>query len=104
MAQGAVGQICHPRAPDGSDVQFQQLPVNFKGGHVAVGRRQRRAPAHRRTVFLSARQGSLLFERRMCQSVIMVSISVCCVCVYKARQMAAIFARWQKNPEKIPEK
>ena len=62
MAQGAVGQICHPRAPDGSDVQFQQLPVNFKGGHVAVGRRQRRAPAHRRTVFLSARQGSLLFE------------------------------------------
>ena len=70
MEQGAVGQILHFGASDGSVIEFQQLPVHVESGHVALGRSQRRAAEDCRSLLLPPRQRLVLSQRGLCQSVI----------------------------------
>ena len=69
MAQGSVCQVFHPGTSNGSIVQFQQLPVDVKSCNVALGRCQRRTTKNCRSFLLAARQGPLLSQRGLRQSV-----------------------------------
>lgn len=67
VGENPVGKVFDSRAPDGSDEQFQQLPVNVEGGHVALGRGHGRAPADCHSILQLTSQGFVLSQRGMLQ-------------------------------------